>query len=98
MSSRNVYLDAAQRRAAPVLHRALGAAREACRAGQRDAEALRGLMRSVLAAEPLAQADYVSVADPGTFEELQAVRGAALGLLAVRVGPARLIDNMRLDE
>ena len=97
MSSRNVYLDPAQRRAAPVLHRALTAARAAFTAGERDAEALRNLMQRVIGSEPLAQIDYVSVSDPETFEELQAIRSTALALLAVRVGPARLIDNMRLD-
>jgi pantoate--beta-alanine ligase len=97
MSSRNVYLDPDQRRAAPVLFRALTAARTAFAAGERDAEALRQVMQRVLGAEPLAQVDYVSVSDPGTFEELQVVEAAALALLAVRVGPARLIDNMRLD-
>lgn len=98
MSSRNVYLDADQRRAAPVLFRALTAARTAFTAGERDAEALRQVMQRVLDAEPLAQVDYVSVSDPATFEELLVVERTALALLAVRVGPARLIDNLRLDD
>jgi pantoate--beta-alanine ligase len=96
MSSRNSYLGPEHRRAAPVLHRALQAARAAVQAGQRDAEALRGLMRDVIAAEPLARLDYVSVADPDSFRELDAVDGPALALLAVQVGPARLIDNLML--
>jgi pantoate--beta-alanine ligase len=98
MSSRNVYLDGPERQAAPVLYRALTAARQAFRDGERDAGALRRLMARVLAAEPLAAVDYASVADPDTFEELQRVEGPALALLAVRVGPARLIDNVRLDQ
>lgn len=97
MSSRNVYLDPAHRRAAPVLHRALLAARDAFRAGERDGDALRRTLRRVLDAEPLAEVDYVSVADPVSFEELRSIEGPALALLAVRIGPARLIDNMRLD-
>jgi pantoate--beta-alanine ligase len=96
MSSRNSYLDTEQRRAAPVLHRALTAARDAVRAGQRDAAALRRLMQDVIEREPLARIDYVSVADPATFGELSVVDGPALALLAVRVGPARLIDNLLL--
>ena len=97
MSSRNSYLDAGQRRAAPVLYRALTAARDAVRGGERNAGALRRLMQGVIEKEPLARIDYVSVADPDTFRELSSLDGPALALLAVRVGPARLIDNLRLE-
>src|SRR5689334_14337109 len=86
MSSRNSYLDPAQRQAAPVLHRALQAATRAWEAGERDAEALRRAMRAVLDAEPLARTDYVSVADPLSFAELARVDGAALLSMAVFVG------------
>jgi pantoate--beta-alanine ligase len=94
MSSRNVYLDADDRRAAPVLYRALSAARDRWTAGERDAEALRQAMRSILAAEPRARADYVSVADPETCRELDRVEDAALFSIAAAVGKARLIDNV----
>jgi pantoate--beta-alanine ligase len=97
LSSRNRYLDPAQRAAAPVLHRALCRARDAHRAGERDADALRALMRAALAGEPLARVDYVSVADPDTFAELERVSGPALALVAVFVGRARLIDNLELE-
>src|SRR5687768_12106697 len=76
MSSRNSYLDADQRRAAPVLYRALQSARDAWQKGERDAEALRRRMREVLGAEPLARVDYVSVANPVTFAELDRLEGA----------------------
>ena len=94
MSSRNVYLDPEDRRAAPALHRALAAARDRWAAGERDAEALRQAMRSVLEAEPRVHVDYVSVADPETCRELQRVEGPALLSLAAAVGKARLIDNV----
>jgi pantoate--beta-alanine ligase len=97
MSSRNSYLDADQRRAAPVLYRALTAARDALRAGERDGEVLQGIMRGVIESEPLARLDYAAVADPATFAPLSTVEGPALALLAVQVGRARLIDNLRLD-
>ena len=63
LSSRNVHLAPAERHAAPVLHRALQAARADWSAGERSAEALRSRMRTVLDTEPLATVDYVSVAD-----------------------------------
>jgi pantoate--beta-alanine ligase len=94
MSSRNLYLDPEDRGAAPALHRALAAARDRWTAGERDAEALRQAMRTVLAAEPRIRVDYVSVADPETCRELDRVAGPALLSLAAAVGKARLIDNV----
>lgn len=97
MSSRNSYLAARERAAAPVLWRALSAAAAAWSAGERDGDRLRAAMRSVLDAEPMARTDYVSVADPETLQELSAVGEAgALASLAVRIGQTRLIDNLRL--
>jgi len=76
-----------------VLARALRAARGLYAHGERSAEALRGEMRRVLAAEPLAKPEYVSVADTATLQELDTVTGPALLSLAVRFGSTRLIDN-----
>jgi len=94
MSSRNVYLTAEERRAAPVLHRALLAGRDRWAAGERDAEVLRQTIRSVLAEEPRVRPDYVSVADPETCQELATLAGPALLSLAAFLGKARLIDNV----
>jgi len=93
LSSRNVHLSPEERAAAPVLHRALVAARERWAAGERAAEALRREMRSVLADEPLADVEYVSVADGETLAELERVDRPALASLAARFGSTRLIDN-----
>ena len=97
LSSRNVHLTAEQRSAAPVLHRALVAARERWAAGERSADGLREVMRSELARESLAEVDYVSVADGRTLSELDRVDPPALLSLAVRFGSTRLIDNEPLD-
>jgi pantoate--beta-alanine ligase len=75
------------------LHRALARARDARDAGERSGDALREAMRRVLAGEPLADVEYVSVADAETLAELDDVRGPALASLAVRFGSTRLIDN-----
>ncbi|MCI0584589.1 MAG: pantoate--beta-alanine ligase [Chloroflexi bacterium] len=93
MSSRNVHLSPAERAAAPVLRRALLAAREAWLGGEPSGDALRERMRAQLAEEPLADVDYVSVADAATLTELDVVAGPALLSLAVRFGSTRLIDN-----
>ena len=93
LSSRNVRLTPADRAAAPVLRKALLAARARYDAGDRDGESLRSAMRAVLAAEPLADPEYVSCADPATRAELAAFDGPALLSMAVRFGTVRLIDN-----
>ena len=95
MSSRNSYLNAQQRQAARVLYRALTTAQTMFRSGERNAEVLRRAILATLAEEPLAQPDYVSVADPNTLKELDTIGPAgALISLAVQIGPARLIDNI----
>jgi pantoate--beta-alanine ligase len=96
MSSRNVYLDPQQRKAATVLYRALSAAKDAYEKGERDAETLRRQMKEVLASEPLVQVQYVSCADYDTLEELETVKGKTLLSMAVFVGKTRLIDNFVL--
>jgi pantoate--beta-alanine ligase len=96
MSSRNVHLSPAERAAAPVLHRALAAGRTRWEEGERNAEAIRGTVRAVLAGEPLARVEYVSLADGETLAELDRVEGPALLSLAVRFGSTRLIDNLAL--
>ena len=93
LSSRNVHLRPDERRAAPVLHRALLAARVAWEGGERSGTALRDVMLAELATEPLAVVEYVSVADAATLAELDTLDGPALASLAVRFGVTRLIDN-----
>jgi pantoate--beta-alanine ligase len=97
MSSRNVHLSPAERAAAPVLRRALLAARVAWEGGERSADSLRRRMLATLAAEPLARVDYVSCADATTLAELDRADGPALLSLAVRIGATRLIDNEPLS-
>jgi pantoate--beta-alanine ligase len=98
LSSRNVHLSPQERVAAPVLRRAILAARDRWIGGERQAELLRQAMRERLAAEPLADVEYVSVADGTTLEELDTVDGPALLSLAVRFGSTRLIDNEPLSD
>jgi pantoate--beta-alanine ligase len=93
ISSRNVHLTPEERRAASVLRRALLAARSAWEEGERSGNALRNSMLSELAGEPLAQVEYVSIADTTSLAELATVDGPALASLAVRFGSTRLIDN-----
>jgi pantoate--beta-alanine ligase len=97
LSSRNAYLDADERRAATVLHRALTAAREELAAGTRDALQLQSTMRRVLETEPLAAVDYAEVVDADAFEPVARISRAAYVVLAVFVGKTRLIDNLHIE-
>lgn len=96
LSSANAELTIEERHAAACLHGALNAALGAYDAGERSAEVLRARMEDVLAAEPMARIDYVSVADAATLGELQRVTGPALALVAVWIGRTRLTDNAPL--
>ena len=95
LSSRNVHLSPDERAAAPVLRRALLAARSRWEAGERSGDALRAAMRATLGQEPLATPAYTSVADGRTLAELDRIVDGepALLSLAVRFGATRLIDN-----
>jgi pantoate--beta-alanine ligase len=97
LSSRNVYLDAAQRRAAACLYRGLQAAAQRYAGGERDPEALRASVRAEIEAEPLAQLEYVAVNDPRTLIGLHTIDDQPVLLsLAVRFGATRLLDNCLL--
>ena len=93
-SSRNVYLSAEQRKAAPVLYRALSAGAAAIRSGRRQGRSVERMMSKVVIQEPLASVDYLAVCDPVTLEPLTTVRRTAVLLGAIRIGTVRLIDNV----
>jgi len=97
LSSRNVLLGPEERRQAVVLSQALGAAQAAVKAGERDAEKLRGEIEARIRGVPLATVDYVAVCDSDTLDPLTQISGPAVALVAVRFGAVRLIDNVRLD-
>ena len=96
MSSRNVYLNSEERKAAPILWRALSGCSKLHKDGERDANILREYVVKTITAEPLAKVDYVSIADKETLTELTSVNNGALVSLAVRFGRTRLIDNVTL--
>ena len=97
MSSRNIYLSSGEHGAATILFKALTLARQLWQGGENDAEKIRRQMTSLIQKEPLAQIDYVSIADAETLEELNLIDRPALASLAVRIGKTRLIDNIPLE-
>jgi pantoate--beta-alanine ligase len=95
LSSRNALLTAGQRDRAVAIPRALAACRGRFRSGERDAEALRAVLRDRL--RGTVDLEYVSVADPDTMRELHTVERPAVASVAARVGDVRLIDNVPLE-
>jgi pantoate--beta-alanine ligase len=97
MSSRNAYLNPEERQAALSLNGALRHAEEIVRQGERDARIVRDTVQAMIAAEPLAQIDYVEVVDAETLQPVERIEQKTLVALAVKFGRARLIDNAVLE-
>jgi pantoate--beta-alanine ligase len=97
LSSRNAYLNDAERKAATVLHRALVTVRDESSAGVRDALQLQTVMRRIIEAEPLATVDYAELVSAGTFEPVVRVARPCYAVLAVFIGKTRLIDNLLIE-
>jgi pantoate--beta-alanine ligase len=98
LSSRNVYLTPEQRLAAPVLYHAMEAVKAEYMAGERSPDVLRARALAVLHTEPHTQVEYVSLADSETLVELHTpIIDPALLSMAVKIGRARLIDNVTLE-
>ena len=95
LSSRNKHLGQMEREAATVLYRSLQLAEDL---GTSDAREIRRRMHDLIDTEPLATADYVSVADAETLEELDVVDRPALVSVAVHIGGTRLIDNILIHS
>jgi len=98
LSSRNVYLQGDDRRAATTLHRSLEAVRQEIAAGQRDVLRLLAVLRRVLDAEPAIALDYAEIVDAETLEPVVSLRGSCLILLAAKLGKTRLIDNALVEQ
>jgi len=92
LSSRNAYLEPADRARAVALCRALDAAEAAVAAGAREAEAVADAARGAMAPYDV-EPEYVALVASDTLAPVERIEGEVLVALAARVGPARLIDN-----
>lgn len=93
MSSRNTYLEGAERATATVLRRALDAGLALIANGERDPQVVEQAMADLVNAEPLAKLDYVAAVDAATLVRPSKLAGEIRLLTAVQVGRPRLIDN-----
>jgi pantoate--beta-alanine ligase len=95
LSSRNAYLDPAERERAVALRRALDAAESAVAAGERDAAAVQAAARAAMAAYDV-EPEYLALVSAETLAPVARVEDEVLVAVAARVGAARLIDNTLL--
>jgi pantoate--beta-alanine ligase len=94
LSSRNVLLTPEARQAATVLHRCLLRGETLVQAGEVNAQNLLQAMQQVIEEEPRVALDYLALVDPSQLEPVERVSAGTVALLAARVGPVRLIDNL----
>ena len=99
LSSRTVYMTAEERAQAPEIRAALLYAQKLAREGETSAALLReAVLRRWSERLPLGRLDYLSIVHPESMAPLGAVDGPALMACAVRMGKARLIDNILLRQ
>ncbi len=97
LSSRNVFLSASEREAAPSLYRALERARDLVEAqGVRDGRQVERAMRQILEATALVKIDYVALVDLDRLEPQDDIKGPVMAAVAAWLGNTRLIDNLVL--
>jgi len=97
-SSRNAFLSEADRTEARALSRAVLRAAELAEAGERDVARIEEAMRGELAGSPALEVEYAAVVDPARFTPVERLDGAAVAVVAARVGGTRLIDNAPLTS
>jgi pantoate--beta-alanine ligase len=97
VSSRNKYLSEQQKKDATLIYKSLQKCREMIEAGTTDIEIITAEMRKILSQAPSIQIEYVSIVDAESLQKLDKIIGEVLAAVAVKIGPARLIDNIVMD-
>lgn len=92
-SSRNVYLNEEERKAAVILHKALTKGEEIFKAGEKDSSVIIKAVSDIINTEKLAKIDYVDVVSFPEIEHIEKMDRPALVAVAVYIGKTRLIDN-----
>ena len=92
-SSRNVYLNAEERKAALILSKTVLLGKEIIAKGERSGKALTDALKENIQKEPLALVDYVDVVNGISMEPIENLQGQILVAMAVFIGKTRLIDN-----
>ena len=96
VSSRNTYLDKRQRKTAPILYQSLRKGENLIHSGEQKSAVIHREMNQVINRESLAEVEYLKVVDPTSLEEVDNVQGEVLLVGAIKIGPVRLIDNIKV--
>ncbi len=97
MSSRNLYLNDKERKAAGILYKSIQEAKNMVKKGERDVEKIKKAALDMISSEPLTDIDYLEILTIPDLEESNILEGKMLYALAVKIGKARLIDNTILE-
>jgi pantoate--beta-alanine ligase len=97
ISSRNQYLSEQQRKDASNIYKSLRECRRMIEAGTNETHQIIAGMRKILQQIPSGQIEYISIVDAETLESIEEIAGKVLAAVAVKIGPARLIDNILVD-
>ncbi|MGB9716438.1 MAG: pantoate--beta-alanine ligase [Thermodesulfovibrionales bacterium] len=98
MSSRNIYLDNEQRKAAKIIYQCLVETSDIIKSGIKDGVYIKDFMHKKLLEEPMVSAiDYAGVYDPDTLTEIIEIKKEVLLAIALKIGNTRLIDNILLE-
>ena len=95
-SSRNTYLSSEERKAATILYKAIQEGKQCIKHGA-SADSIINAMTNIVATEPLAKIDYISVVDAITMQPVHEITSPVLVAMAVYIGSTRLIDNFSFD-
>ena len=96
-SSRNTYLNDAERKAALILSNSISLGQKMIADGEMDADKVVDAMIKNIEKEPLAKIDYVSAVDGITMMPKHKIEGSVLVAMAVYIGKTRLIDNFIVE-
>ncbi|MHC4582977.1 MAG: pantoate--beta-alanine ligase [Planctomycetota bacterium] len=97
ISSRNKYLSEQQKKDAGNIYNSLQKCRQMIDTGVKDASEIIDEMRKILQQVTSIEIEYISIVDADTLQNIDHITGKVLIAVAVRIGPARLIDNILLD-
>jgi len=97
ISSRNQYLSARQKKDAANIYKSLQKCRRLIDSGTTETHQIITEMQKILQQIPSGQIEYISIVDAETLESIEKIAGKVLAAVAVRLGPARLIDNILVD-
>lgn len=97
MSSRNIYLNEEERKAATILSKSLFKAKEMIEKGEINSCKIKEIIIDSINTQDLTDIDYVEIVNSKTIESIKEIKGDVLIALAVKIGKARLLDNIRLE-